>query len=80
MSDVIDVFDAAGNPDVMGSRPLNEAQSAAAEKMRLECNLLITRMHGSPGSTPEALRLYAIARTHLELACMAAVKAISRDS
>ncbi len=72
-------FDANGNPDVMGSRPLSQSQAEAIASIKADFNALHARLMSTPGaSTPEAGRLFAIARTQLELACMAAVKAVSR--
>ena len=71
-------FDANGNPDVMGSRSLSAPQLDSVNGLKLDFNALHKMCMGDPGTPPEAARLFAIARTHLELACMAAVKAISR--
>ncbi len=72
-------FDANGNPDVMGSRVMTDDQKELADKLRLAFNAVNTMLQGNPVSTAEAMRLYAISRTHLEVACMTAVKAVSRD-
>lgn len=72
-------FDANGNPDVMGARILNPASVAAADALRLEFNALAAKLQGAPGQNAESARLFAIARTNLEISCMAAVKAISRS-
>jgi len=67
-------------PDVMGSRPMNDEQARQADSLRAAFNHLhamCTPPDGTP-MTPEAARLFAVARTQLELACMAAVKAVSR--
>ena len=71
------ILDKNGNPDVMGSRSLNAPQIVQVETLKLEFNALHQKLMLS--SSPEAARLFAIARTHLEIACMSAVKAISRD-
>ncbi len=72
-------FDANGNPDVMGPRKMGEDGVARTRKMQDAFNDLHQKCMGAPTTTGEAARLYAIARTHLELASMAAVKAISRE-
>lgn len=71
-------FDANGNPDVMGSFKMDPSRVAEADELRLEFNALHTKLAGNPSLSGEAARLFAIARTHLELSCLAAVKAISR--
>ena len=71
-------FDDNGNPDVMGPRPLSAPQVDAVQALRLDFNALHQKCSSDPTTPPEAARLYAIARTHLEIACMAAVKAVSR--
>lgn len=71
-------LDTNGNPDVMGYRDMTQQQIAFAQELREAFNAVDAKLHGNPGSSPESLRLYAVARTQLELACMAAVKAISR--
>ena len=74
-------FDMNGNPDVMGSVLLSAQQIDAVNALKLDFNALHQKcmLPPSDNASPEALRLYAIARTHLEIACMAAVKAISRS-
>ena len=74
-------FDDNGNPDVMGPRPMSAQQVDAVQALRLDFNALHQKcmLPPSDNASPEALRLYAIARTHLEIACMAAVKAVSRS-
>ena len=73
--------DKYGNPDVMGSRQMTQLQQEFAQ-LRLELREAFNAVHAKcqapPGASPECQRLYAVARTQLELACMAAVKAISR--
>lgn len=72
--------DANGNPDVMGSRPMSPQQIADADELRLAFNALhaLIEKHASTLPKPEAGRMFSVAKTHLELACMAAVKGISR--
>ena len=64
----------------MGSRQMTPEQMAYTEELRhdfeaLHGKLFVAGTHDGRG---EAARLYAVARTQLELACMAAVKAVSR--
>lgn len=73
------VFDDNGNPNVMGSRPVSESQAGTIKSIHADFNALHARISGTPGANAEAARLFAVARTHLELACMAATKAISRS-
>ena len=70
--------DAYGNPDIMGSRPMSPEQFKRMDKLRLMFNAVHSELASDPGDTQEASRLFAVARTQLELSCMAAVKAISR--
>lgn len=67
-------------PDVMGSRPMTDEQQRRAETLRAAFNQLHAMCQPPPDVpvTAEAGRLFAVARTQLELACMAAVKAVSR--
>ena len=71
-------FDANGNPDVMGARPLTSSQRDTVEHVIADFNALHAKLQGAPGTNADAGRLFAVARTQLELACMVAVKAISR--
>lgn len=71
-------FDENGNPDVMGSRPLTDSQKDTIAMLRREYNALHSRISGAPGQTPESARLFAMARTQLEISYMTAVKAVSR--
>ena len=69
--------------DVMGSRPMSDRQLKQAEALRQmfeQANAALTPPQGDATMTPEAGRLFAVARTQLELACLAAVKAVSRMS
>ena len=66
--------------DVMGSREMNDAQKHQADRLRQafeQLNAMLLPPSGTP-LTPEAARLFSVARTQLELSCMAAVKAVSR--
>lgn len=74
------MIDANGNPDVMGSRPMNPQQLADANELRLAFNALHAIIERHAGSLPpaEAGRMFSISKTHLELSCMAAVKGVSR--
>jgi hypothetical protein len=72
-------FDINGNPDVMGSRVLTPSQVDTVNSIKADFNALHARLSGTPDTRGDADRLLAIARTQLELACMAAVKAISRS-
>lgn len=66
--------------DVMGSRPMTDAQMQQADRLRQafeQLHAMITPPNDA-AVTPEAGRLFAVARTQLELSCMAAVKAVSR--
>lgn len=67
---------------VMGSRPMSPDQIAYADELRRDFEALHGKLFvaGTNDGKGEAARLYAIARTQLELACMAAVKAVSRLS
>lgn len=58
-------------------------QIAYADEIRrdfeaLHGKMIIAGTAGSAGDREDAARLYALARTHLEIACMIAVKAVSR--
>lgn len=67
--------------DVMGSRPMTQRQQAQADSLRRQFEQVheaITPPKDDPVVSPEAARLFAVARTQLELACLAAVKAVSR--
>jgi hypothetical protein len=73
------VYDRNGNPDVMGSKPLGAKQISVVNDLKLEFNALHQKLCGTyMSANPEAARLLNIAKTHLELGCMAAVKAVSR--
>lgn len=66
--------------DVMGTREMSDAQLAHASRLRAAFETL-NGMLTPPAETPvtaDAARLFAIARTQLELSCLAAVKAVSR--
>lgn len=80
-------LDENGNPDVMGPRAMDADQERAAQALKLLFNEISKRIAQARNdlSTPralthhnEAMRLLAIAQTHLEISCMAAVKGISR--
>lgn len=74
-------FDSNGNPDVMGSREMTKSQLSSATEVREMFNDIHGRLMPTPGEhNPEAARLFALARTHLEMACMFAVKGISRSA
>jgi len=73
-------FDENGNPDVMGARVLTDAQIEEASNLKLAFNSLYRACMGNHVAPAEAARLFAMARTHLEIACMCAVKAISRGT
>lgn len=64
----------------MGSRDMTAEQSAYADELRRDFEALHGKLFvaGTHDGRSEAARLYAVARTQLELACMAAVKAVSR--
>lgn len=69
--------------NVMGSRPMTQRQTAQADALRYQFEQLHSALMpppGNPAVTPEAQRLFAVARTQVELACLAAVKAVSRMS
>lgn len=70
--------DKYGNPDVMGSRQMTQLQQEFAQELGEAFDAVHAKCQAPPGASPECQRLYAVARTQLELACMAAVKAISR--
>lgn len=74
------MMDANGNPDVMGARPMTPQQIADADEVRLAMNAAhaVIERHASTLPKPEAARLFAVAKTHMEIACMMAVKGISR--
>jgi len=66
--------------DVMGSRTMTDEQQRRAERLQ-QAFEQVHAMCSPPSDAPvtvESGRLFAIARTQLELACMAAVKAVSR--
>lgn len=71
--------DARGNPDVMGSRPMSGAVQLEAEQLRLDFNALHLQLDRGATSNPESARLMAMARDHLEIACMCAIKSLSRE-
>jgi hypothetical protein len=59
---------------------MNDAQVRQADAIRQAFNqmhAMLTPPKDTP-VTPEAGRLFSVARTQLELSCMAAVKAVSR--
>lgn len=65
---------------VMDSRMMTLDQVAYADELKrdfesLHGKLFVAGTHDGHG---EAARLYAVARTQLEIACMVAVKAVSR--
>ncbi len=66
--------------DVMSSRPMTPEQIAFADELRRDFEALNGKLYlpGTHDGRSDAARLYALARTQLELACMAAVKAVSR--
>jgi len=68
------------NLKVMGSRPMTPEQSAFADELKRDFEALHGKLFvaGTHTGNGDAARLYALARTQLELACMAAVKAVSR--
>jgi len=74
------VTDANGNPDVMGSRQMTPQQLADADELRLAYNALhaLIEKHASTLPKPEAGRMFSVAKTKLELSCLAAIKGISR--
>lgn len=74
-------LDANGNPDVMGSLEMTPDQIAMSNKLRLAFNALHAEieLNASTLPKPEAARLFAMAKTHLELSCMAAIKGVSRS-
>jgi hypothetical protein len=65
---------------VMGSRQMTPEQAAYADELKRDFEALHGKLFvaGTHDGRGEAARLYAVARTQLELACMAAVKAVSR--
>lgn len=71
--------DIRGNPDVMGSRTMSPAAMAEAEHLKLDFNALHAHLDRGATSNPESARLMAMARSHLEIACLCAVKALSRE-
>ena len=70
-------FDSRGNPDVAGPRQMSPSQITTAREVQDDFNALIAKL--SAPTNDEAARLFALARTHLEIASMLAVKAISRS-
>lgn len=72
-------LDARGNPDVMGPRKMRPDVFKDADHLRMEFNAIHMQLDRDPTSTPESARLLAMARGHLEIACLLAVKAISRE-
>lgn len=69
--------------DVMGSRPMNNRQSTQADRLRLlfeQINAALTPPNDDIAVTPEAARLFSMARSELEKSCLLAVKAVSRMS
>jgi hypothetical protein len=67
--------------EVMGPRSMTDRQMRQAENLQTlfeNVNKTITPPADEQMMTPEAARLFAVARTQLELACLAAVKAVSR--
>lgn len=72
-------LDSRGNPDVMGSRKVSGAISLEMEQLKLDFNALHAQLHRDATDNPESARLMEIARTHLEIACMAAIKSLSRE-
>lgn len=67
--------------DVMGSRPMNERQMKQVESLRAQFEQLhaaIKPPNDAHPQTPESSRLFAMARSDLEKACLLAVKAVSR--
>ena len=72
--------DANGNPDVMGPWALSKQQRDDVDQMYLAFNALhaVIERHDRSHTSAEAARLFSIAGMNLELACMAAVKGISR--
>lgn len=72
--------DSNGNPDVMGSRILSDKQLERIETLKLRINeLLADEFARDSGMTNEQARLTAMARSHLEIAGVLMVKAISRE-
>jgi len=71
-------LDRNGHPDIMGPRPMNEELLGSARALQDAFNQVHAMCVDDGEPTPEAERLLAMARTHLEIASMCAVKAISR--
>lgn len=55
-----------------------KGQQLLHDNIKADASVLFARITRIEGSTQECMRLCSIAKTHLELAVMAAVKAISR--
>ena len=72
-------LDARGNPDVMGSRKMSPAVFAEADQLRMDFNALHAQLVRDDTSNPESARIMALARDHLEIACMLAIKSLSRE-
>lgn len=73
-------YDANGNPDVCGSREMDAKQLEDVEALRLAFNELLALIDDKAMHLPnaEAARMFAVAKTQLELAAMAAIKGVSR--
>ena len=67
--------------NVMSSRPMTPAQTSKADALRADFEALYAKLHpnGTIGHGDQSARLYAVAKTQLEIACAMAVKAVSRD-
>ena len=72
-------IDVRGNPDVMGSRKMDPAVFAEADALRMDFNALHAQLVRDATSNPESARLMGLARDHLEVACMCAIKSLSRE-
>ena len=71
--------DANGNADIHGPRPMSPAQIGEARQLMNDFNALAVQLQRDDTSNPESARLMSMARSHLEIACMCAVKALSRE-
>lgn len=67
---------------VMGSRHMTAANGEKANKIRDAAEELHKLLfpNGTVVAGDESARLYAVARTQLEIACAMGVKAVSRDN
>ena len=72
-------LDERGNQDVMGPRTMTDAVKAEARALQLDFNALHAQLLRDESSNPESARLMAMSRSHLEIACMLAIKSLSRE-